>query len=1098
MTRRRDPVRRCTMVVLLLLGLWVSVVQAQVLDWARGVGGAFGDGAVSVAVDAAGHSYVTGSFEGVVTFGAGEPNETTLVSAGGSDIFVAKYDPNGTLVWVKRAGGTNRDEGKGIAVDAAGFVYVTGTFSLSAVFGPGEPNETMLTNTGTGLFVSQYAPDGNLVWVKGASGSTAGTELNVGGSGHIYVVGFYQGVVTFAPGEREETILDSGTMPAAFVAKYDDDGAFDWVADATASEGAFAFAVAVDEADNIFVTGAFVGTATFGAGEANETVLVAVGLDDIFVARYTKAGELLWVRQAGGPSEDDEADGGAGIVADGVDGVYVTGGFGETAVFGAGTPNEVALTSLAHDDAFLAKYNYSGDLVWVVQIGGPGFDGGNGVALGPDSEVYVSGLFGTSVTFDPGGPNETTVNGSAGDFFAAQYTTQGSFNWVTTATGPSSKRAEHIAADAWGGVYLVGSYQGDITFGAGEINETTLPVAGEGDLYIARFEDRSTLPEFSLAEEGVWYASTGFGDGGRLLTLDPATGAGTLVGNILDYRTNVDLTAVQGLAVNSKGSMFGMVGDPAGATLFRIDPATGLADKIGTITEYGFIEGIAFDEHDVLYGVTATDIIGGDLVTIDTLTADITVIGPTGIVDAAGLAFDPITRSLYASVGRRKDDIYRVHRNTGTATLVGPTGFATSTPDLLFDAYGNLYGAKPAGAGGGADGVPFDFIAIDKHTGTGTVVGPIGFTAVSGLATRLVWPPHDFLFLANQAIEISGLGLGDGDLHSNGDLRFKRGRSGTHTGNVSAVEDIRIRENNTIDGDVTAGEEVRNSGTVTGVITPNADVPVIPLPQLDFGAGGDDHTVPKNGSLVLPPGSYGVVRVRRDATLFLSAGAYFFESLLLDKRTVLSVDVENGAVELNVVNRLKFGSRSSVEITPSGETHSRLVSFNVLGERTVSLDNEALVLGTIIAPAARVNLARGMRFRGAICARKIEVGRESVFLHHNSALSLSKRAIAREAKSTRNPARPMAFELGQNHPNPFNPSTTITFALPEASEVTLQIYNLRGQLVRTLHSGALAAGRYSLVWNGADESGASVSSGVYIYRLRAGEFVATKTLTFIK
>ena len=93
---------------------------------------------------------------------------------------------------------------------------------------------------------------------------------------------------------------------------------------------------------------------------------------------------------------------------------------------------------------------------------------------------------------------------------------------------------------------------------------------------------------------------------------------------------------------------------------------------------------------------------------------------------------------------------------------------------------------------------------------------------------------------------------------------------------------------------------------------------------------------------------------------------------------------------------------------------------------------------------------------------------------------------------------PTEFELSQNYPNPFNPSTTITFAVPEASEVKLAIYNLRGQLIQTLHSGPIAAGQHSVVWNGNDFRGAKVASGVYVYRLEAKDLVMTKKLVLMK
>ncbi|RMI17416.1 MAG: T9SS C-terminal target domain-containing protein [Calditrichaeota bacterium] len=82
-------------------------------------------------------------------------------------------------------------------------------------------------------------------------------------------------------------------------------------------------------------------------------------------------------------------------------------------------------------------------------------------------------------------------------------------------------------------------------------------------------------------------------------------------------------------------------------------------------------------------------------------------------------------------------------------------------------------------------------------------------------------------------------------------------------------------------------------------------------------------------------------------------------------------------------------------------------------------------------------------------------------------------------------ALPTAFELAQNHPNPFNPTTEIRYALPTASRVTLKIYNLLGQEIRTLVEGHKPAGRYAVTWDGRDNAGAPVASGIYIYRMEA-------------
>jgi hypothetical protein len=93
---------------------------------------------------------------------------------------------------------------------------------------------------------------------------------------------------------------------------------------------------------------------------------------------------------------------------------------------------------------------------------------------------------------------------------------------------------------------------------------------------------------------------------------------------------------------------------------------------------------------------------------------------------------------------------------------------------------------------------------------------------------------------------------------------------------------------------------------------------------------------------------------------------------------------------------------------------------------------------------------------------------------------------------------PESFALEQNYPKPFNPGTTIGFALPVASEVTLAIFNTSGQVVKTLVAAEMSAGHHSFVWDAKDESGANVASGVYLCVIKAGEFTAQKKLVLMK
>ena len=93
---------------------------------------------------------------------------------------------------------------------------------------------------------------------------------------------------------------------------------------------------------------------------------------------------------------------------------------------------------------------------------------------------------------------------------------------------------------------------------------------------------------------------------------------------------------------------------------------------------------------------------------------------------------------------------------------------------------------------------------------------------------------------------------------------------------------------------------------------------------------------------------------------------------------------------------------------------------------------------------------------------------------------------------------PGKFALHQNFPNPFNPSTEIRFDLPEEGKVYLAIYNLMGQKIRTLFSDNMTPGYHAILWDGTNDMGSHVSTGMYFYSIQSSEFQATKKMLFLK
>ncbi|MCB0294487.1 MAG: T9SS type A sorting domain-containing protein, partial [Calditrichaeota bacterium] len=96
------------------------------------------------------------------------------------------------------------------------------------------------------------------------------------------------------------------------------------------------------------------------------------------------------------------------------------------------------------------------------------------------------------------------------------------------------------------------------------------------------------------------------------------------------------------------------------------------------------------------------------------------------------------------------------------------------------------------------------------------------------------------------------------------------------------------------------------------------------------------------------------------------------------------------------------------------------------------------------------------------------------------------------------PEVPAAFALAQNYPNPFNPTTEIPYALPVNARVEIAVYNILGQKVRTLVNHAQSPGYYTAHWDGRNDAGQLVGSGIYIYRINAGEYRAMRKMILLK
>jgi len=249
--------------------LWATNAPAQIHHWSQRFGSTGNDQGRGIAADALGDVLVAGHFTNTVDFGGGD-----LVSAGGGDIFVAKYDAAGVHQWSQRFGSTGDDTARAAAVDGSGNVLVTGFFVDTVDFGGGD----LVSAGGWDIFVAKYDAAGVHQWSQrfGSAADDLGVAVAVDGSGNVVLTGNFQGTADFGGGD-----LVSAGEQDIFVAKYNSAGVHQWSQRFGSVTTDFGQGVAGEGSGNVLVTGYFSGTVDFGGGN-----LVSAGSLEIFVAKY--------------------------------------------------------------------------------------------------------------------------------------------------------------------------------------------------------------------------------------------------------------------------------------------------------------------------------------------------------------------------------------------------------------------------------------------------------------------------------------------------------------------------------------------------------------------------------------------------------------------------------------------------------------------------------------------------------------------------------------------------------------------------------------------------------------------------------------------
>lgn len=353
--------------------------------WARTGGGSLVDRGYGVAVDAAGNVYATGHYQSADA--AFDGQKVSLV--GGYDIFLAKYDADGKLLWVKTSGGAGYDYGHGAAVDAEGNCLIAGGAAGEVTF-----DQIKLPNEAGGhIFAAKYSPDGKVVWARVAEGKGGGSAHGIGvdAKGNAYLGGMASGVQTMGG----KTLTSGGGQDIAVV-KLNPAGEVVWVANSGhPNKNALFHEIAVDAAGNVWGVGMFKGDVQLG-----ETKGTTAGDSNALLVHFDSSGRLKWAHTGGGSGTDY----GLGIAVNDSGACWFSGEFtGEAEIFGR------KLTSRGATDIHVGKLAADGKLLWMQQAGGDKGDNSYTIAVDHEGNAWLSGSYTGTAQF---GTHSVTSAGS--------------------------------------------------------------------------------------------------------------------------------------------------------------------------------------------------------------------------------------------------------------------------------------------------------------------------------------------------------------------------------------------------------------------------------------------------------------------------------------------------------------------------------------------------------------------------------------------------------------------------------------------------------------------------------------------------------------
>jgi hypothetical protein len=460
-----------------LLSTVCSFAQAPATDWAITINGSGPDGIMAVTTSTSGNIYSSGYYTGTWDF---DPTAATsnLTAYGQNDMFLAKHDRYGHLIWAKSFGGKGYDYLISMNRDEHGNLYMTGYFTDSADLDPGPGTSLFRTAAPTSSegFLLKTDSSGNLIFaVQSISLNYMGAKSDE--AGNIYAYGFFNGTADFNPGTDSFKMTSAGGRDV-FISKFNASGSFIW-AKRIGGTGLDGIAAVTITGDKLYIAASYQTAADVDPGPGVYNLSGVAGKDNAFLLKLDTAGNFNWAKGFKGTDHHSFV---RLFTSSGY--LYAASNFMGTVDFDPG-PDSFKATSNGGFDMAIVKLDTAGKFVWAKAFGGKGLDLIFDLAQDSIHTLCAGGYFDSTVDFDPGPAVFNRTVPVRQDAFLLKLDTAGAFKWVDILSSPKSDDIRSIAFDPWGNVIACGEYGDTADFDNGPgLNK--IPCVGTFDGFLLK------------------------------------------------------------------------------------------------------------------------------------------------------------------------------------------------------------------------------------------------------------------------------------------------------------------------------------------------------------------------------------------------------------------------------------------------------------------------------------------------------------------------------------------------------------------------------------------------------------------------------------